>query len=315
MDIPAAPRPGRRSALGLAGLVVAFLFLAPPLFLLVPLALLLLFARPGTLREWLWVVLAGIGSAKLLADVGNEALPARVLAAGGLMTAAFFILAGYLIPRTRTAVRAMWAVGGGLAGLMIWCLWSGIGWTEFESAVAADLTRMLEQLFQDSPREQVDAALESVPAIATIFPGLVMLQALLGLWLAWAWFHRIAVTPGSPPPRPLAEFRFSDHLIWGAILTLALALLPVGPLVSRIAANGVVLWVAWYSLRGLGVVAAVAGGWPFPGRVLLVLLTILAFPIAASSLLALGIADTWLDFRNRTVPKGKDDDANGSDSP
>lgn len=314
MDIPAAPRPGRRSALGLAGLVVAFLFLAPPLFLLAPLALLLLFARPGTIREWLWILLAGAGSVKVLVDAGGEGLPARMLAAGGLIAAASFVLLAHAFPRIRLASRATAAVGAAVAGLVVWSWWSGIGWTAFEAEVAADMRRMLEQLFQESPQEQVDSAVATVPSITGIFPGLAAIQALLGLGLAWAWFHRIAEAPTGSAPGPLVAFRFSDHLIWGAIFTLGLALAPAGPTLSRIAANGAVVWAAWYGLRGLGVVVSFVGGWPLPGRVLLVLLTVLAFPVAASSLLALGIADTWLDFRNRTVPKGNDN-ADGSNSP
>jgi hypothetical protein len=54
MTAPAAPASGRRASLGAAAVLVGFLLLAPPLYLLGPFALLMLLGRPRTTRELFW---------------------------------------------------------------------------------------------------------------------------------------------------------------------------------------------------------------------------------------------------------------------
>ncbi|HET7470637.1 MAG TPA: hypothetical protein VFJ81_13225, partial [Gemmatimonadales bacterium] len=53
--------------LALAG----FLLLAPPVFVFGPLAGLLLVSRPGTVREWLWLLAGGAWSALWLQQIGG----------------------------------------------------------------------------------------------------------------------------------------------------------------------------------------------------------------------------------------------------
>ncbi len=315
MTSPAAPQDlGRRSALAVALAVVAFLFLAPPLFLLAPLALLLLFSRPSTVREWLWIALAGLSASKIVLDLEAAPAPARLLGAMGMIMAGAFVVLAHAAPRQGGLGRAAIAVAIGVLGVIAWGRSAGLELSAIDAAVGADLKRSLEILLEGAAPDQVQSALASVPAVARAFPAIAALQALLGLTLAWSWYHRLAIRPIGEPPGPFSAFRFNDHLIWGAILTLGLALAPLGDTFARVITNALVMWAGLYAVRGLAVAGHGARRWPIPGRILVVVMSFLAAPIALGTLLSLGLADTWIDFRNRAVPAGGSN-ADGSDSP
>jgi len=313
-DPGAASLPGRPPMVGTAVLVVAFVFLAPPLFLLVPLALLLIFSRPRTGREWLWLALTLAGTARLLGDFDPPSLPARIISSGAIMMGAVFTLLA-LAWKAPTLERALVAVAVTAAGVVGWCSASGITIAELDTVIVADLRRSLEVWLTDAPADQRTGAMATAPAVARVFPGLLALQALAGLGLAWRWYHRIAAQPLGPVPGPLATFRFNDHLIWGAIFTLGLVLVPLGDLINRVAGSALVTWVGLYATRGAAIVATAARGWPLPGKILMLVLSFLALPIALGTMVSLGVADTWLDFRNRAVPNAGGGNADGSDSP
>lgn len=148
--------------------------------------------------------------------------------------------------------------------------------------------------------------LRTLPAIAasyaTVAPAMLVLQSLVALALAWALYHRTSRVPLGPPLASLRDFRFSDQLVWGLVVGFALVVVPEAPRSRLFGANVLVFFGALYALRGLGVL------WWFlkPGRamtVLLVLVTIVAFPVAVpavlSLVLGLGVIDTWLDWRTR----------------
>ena len=310
----ATPVPARRPSFGIAVLVVAFIFLAPPLFLLAPLALLLLFSRPRTAREWLWLVLSAAAAGKIIADFGTAPLPARVMMAGGVMMTGAFLLLVILWRNGSTLGRALVAAAAGMIGVFGWSGSTGVDLGGIDAMVIDDLNRALQAWLAGGPTDQVTAAMASAPAVARIFPGLVALQGLAGVGLAWVWYHRIAERPLGPEPRPFAEFRFVDHLIWGAIFTLALVLTTLGDPIDRIVECVLVVWIGIYALRGAAVVSKAAVRWPMLGKILLVVLSFLALPIAIGTTVALGVADTWLDFRNRAGPNGGGSDADGSDS-
>lgn len=293
-------------------LVVAFLFLAPPLFLLAPMALLLVFSSPKTGREWLWIVLAGGGSLKLLLDMVGADLPSRLIGTAGLLSAAGFVVVAHLLPRASTVTRGLVVISASAAGLAAWILWFSLDLTPVDAAVAAQMQRSIELWLEGASAEQLAAAKASAGSVARLFPGMVALQALLGLALAWRWYHRIAVRPLPPPPGPLRGFRFNDHLIWGAIFTLGVALLPLGEPAGRVAQNVLVVWVGLYAVRGLAIAQNALRSWPLPGKLLMFAFAFLALPIAFGTLVTLGLADTWLDFRNRPVPDGGNADGSHS---
>lgn len=140
--------------------------------------------------------------------------------------------------------------------------------------------------------------------VVDYLPGLVLLQTLLALALAWSFYRFLARNPeGAPLPR-LREFRFNDHLIWGVVAALLILVLPrLGPL-APVGANLAAFFGALYLLRGLGVLVALAGGLLGGGAVFfgIVALLLLA-PVAIVVALALGVTDTWVDWRTRALKK------------
>ena len=165
--------------------------------------------------------------------------------------------------------------------------------------------------FGKTVMEQLQPLPEIAAGYATIAPAMLALQSLMALALAWSVYHRISRAPLGPPLAPLRDYRFSDQLVWGLVAGLALVLVPEAPIATALGANLLVFFGGLYALRGLGVL------WWFlkPGRtmsVLLVLTTLLAFPVAVPALvsltLGLGVIDTWLDWRNRvrTTPQSSE---------
>ena len=140
------------------------------------------------------------------------------------------------------------------------------------------------------------------PRLARLMPGLLALQALAGTALASWWHHRVASSPLGPPPAAFREFRFNDHLIWGAIFGLGLLLVPLPTEGRAAAANFLIVWVGLYAARGVAIVATVLGAAPGSLKLLAAGLAILLAPVALGAAVTLGLADTWLDIRGRLRP-------------
>lgn len=151
--------------------------------------------------------------------------------------------------------------------------------------------------------------LRALPALALAYarvaPAMLALESLAALALAWAIYHRLNRRPLGAPLGRLRDFRFSDHLVWGMVVGFVLLVLPGVESGLLLGSNLLVFFGALYALRGLGVLAWFVK----PGRaatVLLVLASLVAFPIVVPALLAaalgLGLGDTWLDWRRRARP-------------
>ncbi len=123
-------------------------------------------------------------------------------------------------------------------------------------------------------------------------PAFLALQTLAALALAWAIYHRLSRVRVGPVPAPLREFRFNDQLVWGLAVGLTILLLPAFEEAQAIGLNLVVFFAMLYFLRGLGVLAWVTKGGVF------VILAVL-FSLFPPALGALGLSDTWLDWRSR----------------
>lgn len=308
MTHPPAPLPGRRASLGAAAVLAGYILLAPPLYLLGPFALLTLFARPRTLREaaWLTAAIAGIGAALS----GGTGLGPRLLVVSGVIVSASFVLLS-LRGRVELLLRALLAVAGSAVGVGLWAWASGLGWV----AVETGLTEMLRASYQamielagteGTGRRDMEAFVQpfikAAPEVARMLPGVLALQALLGVTLAWRWHHRISVLPFGAPPGRFTEFRFNDHLVWGAIFTLGMVLVPLPSLVGVFAVNLLIVWVGLYAVRGLAVVAAFMASAPALLKVLAAGFALLLAPLVLGATVALGLADTWLDIRGRLQP-------------
>lgn len=135
-----------------------------------------------------------------------------------------------------------------------------------------------------------------------LFPGLVLLQSLAALALAWALYRRIAQQPRGEPLGTLAGFRFNDHLIWGVAISLLVLVLPRLGWVNALGGNLLVFFGGLYVVRGFAVLTAVAaaGGVGGPlAALIVVVITLFLMPVAALAALALGLTDTLVDWRRR----------------
>lgn len=309
----AAPAEGRRAGIGAVLGLLAFLVLAPPAFVLGPLAALLAISRPATWRERIWLGMAVALSVFWLAAPG--ALPHQVTraAAMGLAGATLaVVIAGRPVSGFRTSVTATIAAA---FGTLVWAAVLGVSFEAFRSGVEADLRAGYQQLFGArgegtvAPETERFAAslAESAGSMASLYPGLLAVLAASGVLLAWGWTHRIAAQPVGQAPGRFREFRFNDHVIWGAIFTLALVMAPMGEAVQIFAANLLVVWIALYLGRGLAVAVSFLAGSPLLLRGAAVVFAVLLQPFSSGALLAVGLADTWLDFRRRVpaAPGGR----------
>jgi hypothetical protein len=283
--------------LALAG----FLLLAPPVFVFGPLAGLLLVSRPATAREWLWLVAGAAWSALWLQQIGG--VGAQVTRAAAVLICGTFLALTLWQPSNGVgrAVAAT-ATAGAALGLWMWRL--GIGWTRLIDGVNQELSQY-ESVVRNqwrtagAPQELIDQAGAMVHSASQLYPGLLALAGIAGLRLAWSWYHRLAVHPLGAPPAPFRTFGFSDHLVWGWVLGLALTLVPVPEPWRLAGANLLLVLVVLYAPRGLAVVLTQAGGVAGPVGVVLGFIAVFLLPFVVGGLTLLGLADTWLDFRRR----------------
>jgi hypothetical protein len=150
-----------------------------------------------------------------------------------------------------------------------------------------------------APQELIDQAGAMVHSASQLYPGLLALAGIAGLRLAWAWYHRLAVHPLGAPPAPFRTFAFSDQLVWGWVLAMALTLVPVPEPWRLAGANLLLVLVVLYAARGLAVVLTQAGGIAGPVGAVLGIIAVYLLPFVVGGLTLLGLADTWLDFRRR----------------
>jgi hypothetical protein len=285
-------------------LLVGYLLLAPPVLLFGPLAGLLLLSRPATVREWLWILGTGTLSAMWLNQPGG--LAAQFARADAVLLTGTFLTLTVWRPSAHFSRVVTTAALAGMA-MIVWMWHLDVGWPEVQRAVEHDLwtynRELIMRLGQAAPGANVQGLLNEVSAmihtVASFYPALLTLASMAGLRLAWSWHHRIARRPLGPPPAPFAAFKFSDQLVWGWVVGLALCLLPLPEVWQAVGANLLMVWAVLYAVRGLAVFSA--GSKRVPGLVIATLTVIAMFllPFVLGGLTLLGLVDTWLDFRRR----------------
>lgn len=287
--------------LALAG----YLLLAPPVLVFGPLATLLILARPGTVREWLWLAGTLGWSAMWLNQAGG--LAAQFARADAVLLTGTFLALTAWRPSGRFS-RAFTATALATAALLLWMWHLGLDWAELQRAVEHDLwtynrelLQRLSEVAQDRSGTEglLDQMSTMVHTVGSLYPALLFLASLSGLRLAWNWHHRIARNPIGPAPTPFAGFQFSDQLVWGWVVGLGLCLLPFPEQWKLAGANLLLVWAVLYATRGLAVFYAGSARVP---RLVIATLTVIAMfllPFVLSGLTLLGLADTWLDFRRR----------------
>jgi len=288
---------------GLFGALVAFLFLPfPPLFLLGPLAGLLLLGRPATAREWLWIA-GALALAIMATAVGARSAAQEVVrAAAASFTGTF--LAILLLRPGAPFVRAALAALATAAAVAIGCAVIGLSWEAIRLALQSQLQEAMSLVVDQSglPEANVAELREMMNWMAHVYPGLAVLGAIGGGSLAVALAARIARQPIVPSGKRLADFRFNDHLVWGAVVTLASFLLPLPDPWADLVLNLLVIWTGLYVARGSAIILTASRRWPTGLTVALFLGAVLLLPYVLSGLLILGLADTWIDIRRALSP-------------
>lgn len=278
------------------------------MFVFGPLAGLLLLSRPGTAREWLWLLAGAAWSALWLQQIGG--VGAQFTRAAAVLLCGTFLALTLWHPSNGVgrAVGATAAAGGALA-LWMWRL--GIGWSRLIGGVNQELSAYESVVREQwrgagAPQELIDQAGAMVHSVSQVYPGLLALAGIAGLRLAWSWYHRLAVHPLGAPPAPFRSFVFNDQLVWGWVVAVALALAPVPEPWRLAGANLLLVLGVLYATRGLAVVLTQAGGVAGPVAAVLGFIAVFLLPFVAGGLTLLGLADTWLDFRRRlsTPPTG-----------
>lgn len=282
-------------------LFAGYLLVAPPVFLLGPLAGLLLLSRPGTLREWAWLAGLGAWAAVWLQQPGG--LGSQVARAGSVLLTGAFLALTLWRPSWRFS-RALAATALAGTALVAWMWHFGIGWARLRNAVDTELAPYRRALRAEwaglgTSRQILDQMSASLDTLSTLYPALLILAGIAGLRLAWAWYHRISSHPVGAPPAPFPDFCFSDQLVWGWVVGLGLYVQPWSDLARAAGANLMLVWAVLYAVRGLAILVAGSTRVPRPVMAVLAVIAMFLLPFVLGGLMLLGFADTWLDFRRR----------------
>ncbi len=244
-------------------------------------------ADPFGALECAWLaLLAGALAVVMSLRPGRPFVPAALTALG--LAAAGAVVLAWVTPLTWGEVA--WRVSrhfGAEARLLLG-----------QMAAAADAAGGGASGLVDTVEQTVQTGIRVASAV---FPALLLLQSFAALALAWALYHRIARTPVGETLGRLRAFRFDDNLIWGVVLALVALLLPLAGL-SSLGGNLAVFFGGLYVLRGLAVAAAMAataGVDGFLAAAGAALVVLFLAPVAAMAALALGVTDTWVDWRRR----------------
>jgi hypothetical protein len=225
-----------------------------------------------------------------------------------LLTASLAIVLITARPRGYVASSLLAVAGaGGAAGILM--VITHLTWGKVAGLVEHHyflLARSLVDLVApvgNPAREAINQSLVGgIRMLSGLLPGLVLLQSLAAMALAWALYHRIARQPRGEPLGPLAGFRFNDHLIWGVALSLLVVLLPRLSWTRALGGNLLLFFGGLYLVRGVAVLAAVAVAVGFTGllaNVVVLFVTVFLMPVVAVTALALGLTDTLVDWRLR----------------
>ena len=286
--------------------VIAFAIWAPPSLVGLPCAALLAAAPDRSARTRIAAALLGATSVALLVLSGGR-LAAAIAAYTVLLTAAF--VAGAVLapaPFLRQALRAVCFGGVGTA-LLVQLVWGPNGWgtLAWEATRQAGLTMRLLVELQPEAFTLYEPV---VRFVSTTAPGMLALQSLAGLALAWQWHGQLTSQPLGAPLAPFREFRIGDGWVWGVIAWLGLLVAPVSGVLKLAGTNLGFVLGALYVLRGAAIVvtfAQVLG----VSAVALVIAAGVAAALAAPllfllpGLCTLGITDTWYQYRRRLAAR------------
>ena len=298
--------------LGLAS--IAFVLWAHPSLVGLPFAALLFLGaradRPGWSQPLAGLV--GAMSATLLvltAQTGSR-LAAVTSTYIVLVTAAFIGLVLLApAPILRQASRTL-VIGGLATALLIQVIWGADAWggLSWEATRVAGVT--MRSIVEIAPDTFV-AYEPTVRFVSLTWPGMLALQTLAGLALAWHLHLRVAPAGSStpaiavpPPPGRFKDFRMGDGWVWGIVAWLGVLILPVSNALHMAGTNVGLVASVLYVLRGAAIVVTFAEVFGVSAAALVIVAGVaaaLAVPLlfVLPGLCTLGITDTWYQYRRR----------------
>lgn len=303
--------------LGAALLYAGFSVVSPLAMVAGPLAVMLLLYQPGRREMLLAAMMLGL----VVVDVVTAASSfGRIEATWVLLvTGAAAAVVGRRGIESDLVNTGLLVVGAAAVAAVLLIgvtthTWSEVRWAA-ENHFGWKSSRVMGLLLasaRTAPEAQVvetlrASATATVKMIGTLFPGLVMLQALAAMAAGLAVYRMVVREPRGPALPKLKDFRFNDHLIWGVVLALVAVVTPGLGSVRVLGGNIGVFFGGLYAARGLGVISGLAAavGMNGPFSVLLgVLITVFLMPLALFTALGLGVSDTWVDWR-KLVLKAK----------
>jgi hypothetical protein len=284
--------------------VTAFALWAPLALVGLPLAALLAVASDRSPRIRIAAAILGAMSLALLTFPGGR-LAAAIAAYAVLVTAAF-VAGAVVAPATfmRQAPKAI-CMGSLGTALLVQVVWGGEGWgaLAWEATRQAGLTMRLVVEYLPDTFTMYEPV---VRFVSTTTPGMLTLQSLAGLALAWQWHVHLTDQPLGAPLAPFREFRIGDAWVWGVVAWLALLIAPVSGVLKLAGTNVGFVLGALYVLRGAAIVATFAQAFGVSAAALVIVATAaatIALPLFLPGLCTLGITDTWYQFRRRLAAR------------
>jgi hypothetical protein len=253
-------------------------------------------------------MMAAVSLALLVVSGGSGSRLAAATSAYIVLTTAAFVSCVLLkpAPLLRQALRSI--VAGGLASaLLIQAIWGSDAW----GALGWEATRQASITMRSIVEAMPDAFPIYEPMVRFVsltWPGMLALQTLAGLALAWQLYRRVA-TPASgesapPAPARFKDFYMGDGWVWGIVAWLGVLILPVSSVLHVAGTNVGLVASALYVLRGAAIVATFAEAFGISALALVIVSTVaaaLAVPLlfVLPGLCTLGITDTWYQYRRR----------------
>ena len=269
--------------------------------------MLLVCSRVQTRTEVVVAALAGGISLFWLLVPGD--LPDQVLRTALVLTTSAFV-AITLLGQMSFTHRALAAIGFATAALVLLFIAFGWSWDElhwwvisrrsYESSLA--IAPLRSNPSTAAMADEFARVLDrSVKFEADNYAAMLALKILAGLALATALYQRLASHPVGSGLGRFRDFRFSEHLGWGAAVPLIIVLLPGLVRAKVVAFNLLLVTGALYALRGLAVAAfavTLAGTGPV-ATALAIVAGFFMLPAVVGIGILLGVLDAGMDLRRR----------------
>ena len=297
----------------LALALIAFMLWAHPSLVGLPCAALLLLAPANTARGGKTQPIAGVIAALSLALLFLTAASGTRL---GAMTATYVVLVtaafiGLVLlepaPLLRTAIRSI-AIGGIATAVLIQVFWGMDGWGALNWETLRQTSLAVRTMVEASPPQAVATTFALyepiVRFLSMTWPGMLALQTLAGLALAWQLHLRLTALPLGEPLARFRDFCMGDAWVWGIVAWLGVLILPVSRALHVAGTNVGLVAATLFVLRGAAIVATFAEAFGLSALVLVIAAAAaaaLAVPLIfiLPGLCTLGITDTWYQYRRR----------------